>query len=294
MTIGYLIVAHQKPRQLLRLVRVIRAQSEGPIIVHLDRKSVGNFRDVVPHLQSMRHVRAISARRVSWGHFSIVQAALDCMSALCSEFPGISHIMHLSGRDYPIKPIAAFEQMMNDRRNRSSMDLRRLPCVGLGERDGFDRLEYIYFFVARKFFRLAKRRLPKDLTFYGGSQFWCLAREHCLYALTEADKWRHLFRHSLIPDEMYFHTILMNSKFSELLINEQITHAHFVGNAAHPSLLGLEDLPSLIRSSAYFARKFDVDADPHIMDALDRQFGIGTAEQATKSGPVLVGPLSVS
>jgi hypothetical protein len=276
MTVGYLMIAHQKPRQLLRLVQIIRAQSEGPIIVHLDRKSVNNFRGVMLNLQATRQVRAISNRRVGWGRFSVVQAALDCMTVLCNEFPDISHIKLLSGQDYPIKPIAAFEQMMAGRRKRSSMDLHRLPWAEWSDRGGFDRVEYTYFRVGHRFVRITKLRLPKEITFYGGSQFWCLSREHCLYVLAEADKWSSVFRYSLIPDEMYFHTILMNSKFAKELINEQITHVRWVGDAASPTLLGLEDLSELNRSPAYFARKFDIDGDPRIMGALDRQLGIDT------------------
>jgi hypothetical protein len=289
MTVGYLIIAHHKPLQLLRLVHAIRAQSEGPIIIHLDRKSLRNFRNVIRDLEAIRHVSTISKRRIAWGQFSIVEAALDCMSALCGEFPHISHIKHLSGQDYLIKPIIAFEQLMMERRGLSSVDIHRLPWTYWSDRGGFERVEYTYFRIGRRFFRFSKRRLPYDVTFYGGSQFWCISREHCRYVLAEADKWRPLFRHSLIPDEMYFHTVLMNSKFADEIINEQITYVRWVGDAASPSLLGLEDLPELIRSRAYFARKFDICQDPRIIEALDQQLANDNARLEPHLGQKISG-----
>jgi hypothetical protein len=195
------------------------------------------------------------------------------MSVLCEEFPDISHIKYLSGQDYPIKPVDEFERAMVGRGKMSSMDINSLPRTEWIGRGGLDRVEYSYFRVAGRFIRLVKRRLPNGIRFYGGSQFWCLARDHCRYVLAEAENWLPVFRHSLIPDEMFFQTMLMNSNFSEELVNEAITYVHFVGSAPSPSLLGLGDFPMLIQSPAYFARKFDIDLDPSILDALDRQLG---------------------
>jgi Core-2/I-Branching enzyme len=276
MTVGYIIIAHQKPLQLLRLVRTIRAQSEGPIVIHLDRKSADEFEIVIPDLRTTRHVRTISKRRVRWGDFSIVQAALDCMSVLCSEFPNAGHIKHLSGQDYPIKPIAAFEQIMAGRNNLSSMELHRLPWAKLGDDGGMNRVQYTYLRRGPRFsLRLPfKRRLPGGITFHFGSQFWCLSQKHCHYVLADADKWRSLFRRSLIPDETFFQTILMNSVFSNEVVNEELTHSHWEKDAANPSLLSLDDLPQLNQSRFYFARKFDMDRDPHILDVLDLRLGV--------------------
>jgi hypothetical protein len=144
-----------------------------------------------------------------------------------------------------------------------------------------NRVQYTYVRRARRLaIRLPlKRRLPDGVTFYAGSQFWCLSPKHCLYVLGVANKWSSLFQRSLIPDELFFQTILMNSKFFAELINEQGTHTRWEKNAASPSLLRIKDLPELMRSPSYFARKFDLDQDQQIMDVLDQsQADFGAVE----------------
>ena len=151
------------------------------------------------------------------------------------------------------------------------MEIHRLPRAELGAEGGLDRVQYLYLRRARHFaVRLPfKRHLPEGVTFYAGSQFWCLSLEHCRYVLAESIKWTPFFRRALIPDEVFFHTILMNSTFSKDLINEDITYAQWESDAASPSLLGTKDIKALLRSDCYFARKFDIDHDRHILDELD-------------------------
>jgi hypothetical protein len=278
MKVGYVILAHHKPRQLLRLTNVIRLQSEGPIIIHVDRKSVLKFRHAIPVLEAIPNVRPISNQRVQWGTYSVVQATLDCLHTLLVQYPEVSHIRLLSGQDYPIKPLGDFERMMTKRGERSGMQIHRLPrAEWVDDHGGLDRVEYSYIRFAGRFFRITKSHLPPNVTFYGGSQFWCLARDHCFYILAQAKKWRPLFRNSLLPDEIFFHTVLMNSKFSDKIVNELTTHSVYVGSSPSPLVIGTKDFTRLMESPAFFARKFDDEADMRILDALDQQFALNSA-----------------
>jgi hypothetical protein len=240
----------------------------------LDQKSVGIFRNAIQELGTIPNVRTISSQRVKWGTYSIVQATLDCLRTLFIEHPDVSHIKLLSGQDYPIKPVADFERMIVGRGEMSLMELHRLPWTEWIDRGGLDRLEYTYLHFAGRSFRVAKRRLPSNVTFYGGSQFWCMSREHALYVLAQASPWQHVFRNSLIPDEIFFHTVLMNSKLAKEILNESTTYSDWVGSSPSPLLLKLKDFTRLLASPAYFARKFDIDTDAYILDAFDRRWGM--------------------
>jgi hypothetical protein len=47
-------------------------------------------------------------------------------------------------------------------------------------------------------------------------------------------------------------------------------------DSVHPATLGIADLPVMTASPAHFARKFDIDHDSAVLDALDRSIGIGS------------------
>src|SRR5438105_3844512 len=110
MSVGYLVVAHRGPTQVLRLLAAIRKQSDGPIAVHIDLKARQSFRPFQAPMQQLGRVLILSTRRVYWADYSIVAAVLDSLAAFLSRYPEVAHVKHLSGQDYPIKPLSVFEQ----------------------------------------------------------------------------------------------------------------------------------------------------------------------------------------
>jgi hypothetical protein len=80
-----------------------------------------------------------------------------------------------------------------------------------------------------------------------------------------------LLQRTGIADEHYFHTVLMNLEFKPKVVNQNFHAIEFKG--AHPKIYQLADLPSLLSSPAYFARKFDSKVDSEILSALDNAVG---------------------
>jgi hypothetical protein len=77
------------------------------------------------------------------------------------------------------------------------------------------------------------------------------------------------FRRTAVPDEAYLQTLLMNDPRLRLR-TETNRFARWTGEApSHPDTLTIGDLPALKASDKLFARKFDVDVDSEILDALD-------------------------
>ena len=275
MSVAYLILAHREPDQVVRLVKRLRAQSDGPILVHIDRKARRRFETAVGAIEALPRVSAISSRRIYWGHFSIVQAALTGLHELLRSNPDVTHIKHLSGQDYPIKPLRAFEAHLAASGERSHMDLVALPAPW-GPDGGYGRVLYPHVRRTRRLYvRIPiRRRLPSGIRFHGGSAFWCLARAHAEYVLAQTAPLQRFFRWADISDEMFFHTALMNSPHADEVADEELTHVSWPsGEAESPLVLDLPDLPALLASPAFFARKFAPETGAAILEALDRAAG---------------------
>jgi hypothetical protein len=59
--------------------------------------------------------------------------------------------------------------------------------------------------------------------------------------------------------------------------NEQLHHVRFSSIDGHPDVFGLGDVTELVGSNRFFARKFEIDPDPAVLDALDEHVFPNTA-----------------
>jgi len=112
-----------------------------------------------------------------------------------------------------------------------------------------------------------KRKTPSYINhFYYGSQWWMLNNDAISYIvsfLTNHPDYVNFHHHTLLPDEVFFQTILLNNtseshlKFS----NDNFRHIIWEVGSNHPKIIQLEDYDSLLRSSSLFARKFDLNSE---------------------------------
>ena len=66
----------------------------------------------------------------------------------------------------------------------------------------------------------------------------------------------------------------MNSRFAANCANRNVTVTEFTPTSGpHPKRLGLEDVPMLLASPKLFARKFDEELDPEVLNQLDAACG---------------------
>jgi hypothetical protein len=72
----------------------------------------------------------------------------------------------------------------------------------------------------------------------------------------------------LIPDELFFQTIVLHSPFADTVVNDNLRYIDWSRRPA-PAILHAQDFPSLIGSGKLFARKFDANVDARILDMLD-------------------------
>jgi hypothetical protein len=266
----YVVFAHRNPGQVARLVSRL-TQADARVLVHVDRASsiYEPLRRSLPN-----HVEFLRRRRARWGSYGPIAVALDALRTAIHTPSG--HVVLLSGQDYPVKPVEEIHDRLRELGDRSVMQHERFPveswasiCGG-----GYDRLQH-YFWISTRWERSLprlRRTIPGGRWPYGGSMWWALSRsaaELVVRETTDDSKLERYFRTTKLPDEMFFQTILMNSPLADSVINRSSTFALWQRDTYHPAILEKKHIPMLRELPHLFARKFDEEANPGVLDALD-------------------------
>jgi len=113
-----------------------------------------------------------------------------------------------------------------------------------------------------------------SLKLYGGrkASWWTLNHECASYLSDFFDQENKLDRFLKFcwgTDEFVIPTILLNSPFKAQMINDNLRYIYFPEGKANPRILDLEDLPLMINSNMFFARKFDMPMSEEVLNTID-------------------------
>lgn len=236
--VAYLILAHNHPLQVARLVDRLRHPG-ARIYIHVDAKA-----DLRPFLDVLREKDVVLLRdRVSvfWGGYSVVEATLALMRTALRD--GFGYAVLLSGSDYPIKPAGHIHDFL------ATTPFEHINYWRMEDRPSWwYRLQYYFYLdsylsnprtgpaptqlLASSYHALVrsraagwilpKRTLPVGLVPYAGSQWWMLSYACIAHILDRIDSDPDLvtfYRFTYVPDEMIFQTIVLNSPFAERVVH---------------------------------------------------------------------------
>ena len=277
--IAHLILSHRQPFQLARLVTRLR-HPDATIFVHIDKNcDLKPFRDA---LAGQRDTVFIEDRiRIQWGGFSMVEATLRSVKEIRAFGTDYDFINLLSESDYPLTRPGEFHAFLSKHRDRSFIEFDHPGSPWWQEAQakvfryhlvdyrfpGKHTLEKIINYVA------PKRRFPMEATFVGRSQWFTLCLKHATYIeqfVKNHPAWIRYFRYTWGSDEIFFHSILVNSHHSSELINDNLRYIDWSENKPSPKILTQADVLPMVDSKKFYARKFDMDVDSKILDDLDR------------------------
>lgn len=282
MKIAYIILAHKNPRQLARMLQALDHDGAS-FFVHIDRKvAIAPFAEAVREGRSDTHFVA-DRQDVLWGGYSMVQATIDTVSAALAAGTHDYYIL-LSGSDYPIRSSADLLAELGAARY-EYINRHRMPADHAGK--PISRLQHPYRATRdprkpqARIINGLLRLLPKqdyrkvlgELEPHGGSQWWCLSEpciRYILQFIESRPEFVSFFRRVKIPDEIMFHTILSRSPFEDR-VKPALMFTTWEQKGMSPRTLTAAQIPQLRESGKFFARKFDLDADPGIFDLIDTQ-----------------------
>jgi hypothetical protein len=119
-----------------------------------------------------------------------------------------------------------------------------------------------------------RRKIPTDFEIFGSKTWWSISNEAAAFVLHEHlnnKRYQNFFKYTLIPDEMYVQTILLNSKFAETCINNDLRNIQWFEGDLHPVVFKAENIDRFKETTDLFARKFDIEVDSKILDLIDEE-----------------------
>jgi hypothetical protein len=302
MKVCYLLQTHKNPNQIYRLVHTLKQLSPAAQIIlnhdftncELDRAKFETF----------SHIQIIPSQG-GRGNFSLVQSYLEATQWLLNHVSDFDWLIHLTGQDYPIHPLADVERFLLETHYDGFLEYFQVfsqesPWKA---QEGYTRYFYQYRTLSsnlsdwqkellrpikilnyfQPFIRVnssygltlgLKTSVPFNSEFvcYGGS-FLCILSRECINYLHKFVELNpgilNHYKGVANPDESFIQTVLINSQLFNLC-NDSKRYFDFSGTRnGHPRVLSAEDFPKLVESQAYFARKFDLNQDSSIFDLID-------------------------
>ena len=293
MKIAYLILAYNNPNHLRRLIKGLFSPNSH-FYIHVDQKS--NMNDF--GLVSSKQIEILEERiPVYWGDISAINAILVMMKKALSITDSCDYLFLLSGSDYPLQSTAYIEKYLQNNIGKEFMNLVQIPNDEAGKPlSRFTAYKFtphtpyfiiLFYKVLVKLGVIARQRDYKkyldNLQPYGGSTWWCLSRESCVYILDFLEnhpRFVRYFQNTFIPEEMFFHTILGNSIYKDK-IQGNLVFTDWSSKGPHPAVLGDHHLnifnkePQITINDVYgkrevlFARKF-TDASTELVEKIDQ------------------------
>ncbi|MGX8882594.1 beta-1,6-N-acetylglucosaminyltransferase [Methylovorus sp. SPW-M1] len=284
MKIAYLILAHNTPHHLKRLIEAL-ASDDAYFFIHLDAKSdMNKYSDIAhPHIQFTSH-----RTDVFWGDFSQVEATLSLIRDALQSPTRVDRLVLLSGADYPVRSREYIESHFAANPDKEFIEFVAMNTPGadkstarLDEYRLRPKRNLVIRVIHRLLYTLRIFPLHRDHTKhlqglipYAGSNWWALTMDACQYVLDYCKRnpgFVKFFQHTGCSDETFFHTILGNSRFKEK-IERNFTYADWSAGKASPEFISEKHLPFLTTDpkfsdnsiygggEIFFARKFRDDS----------------------------------
>ena len=278
MSLAYVIRAHHRPSQLGRLVERLAGNGVS-FHVHVSGiTSEETYADMREALDGRRDVEWVDRVKTYYFGWSMVEGTLSGLRSAVARDPG--HVVTVSGQDYPLKPPDEIASRLAAHEGASFVHHYSLPTKAWArEDDGMRRIRYYWLDGMRVRGRpvrlpFVRRRFPAGLEPYGGSAWVALSGEAARYVLRfveENPDVVRFFRNTLIPDELFVQTVLLNSPLRDRIVNEEVHYVDWSADQTSPKTLTVEDFPVLAASDKLLARKFDFKEDAAVLDLIDRE-----------------------
>ncbi|XP_077526225.1 xylosyltransferase oxt isoform X1 [Haemaphysalis longicornis] len=293
-------------RQVLRLLQLLYHERH-VFYIHVDARQEHMYRSLLSLESRYSNVRVARDRLATiWGGSSLLEMLLQGMAYLLREHPGWDYFVNLSETDYPIKSREELEKFLA-----ANMGANFVKSHGQDTQRfiGKQALERTFHECGGRMWRLGPRTLPWGLRLDGGSDWVALHRDFCSYVALPTHRkdplvqgLRALFRHTLLPAESFFHTVLQNSLFCRTVADQnlrlvnwkrrqgcQCQHRHVVDwCGCSPNVFRPDDWPRIQATRdrpVFFARKFESVVSRRVLDQVD--LWVSESRPYTSVGPAV-------
>ncbi|MCB5184290.1 beta-1,6-N-acetylglucosaminyltransferase [Methylobacillus gramineus] len=273
--IAYLILVHRFPDQFKRLFKAIY-DPDNYYLIHVDQRSgVELETELKQFLASYPNVAMLQSKKMLWGGYSLVDAELRGIKQLLTMGVDWEFFINLSGQDFPLKTQSYIHEFLNDNIGNDFMKIANQATV---RPDTLHRIEDYCVEEADQIFSplpAQKRPFMEGVTPYIGNQWMILSRGFCefLTRSPEVSRFVKFYKNTLIADEGFFQTVIMNTSYSANIVNDDKRAIDWVPMGTiklRPREFTTNDASALLASKHLFARKFDETIDTNILDIIEQ------------------------
>ena len=296
--IAYFVLAHRFPEQFKRLFKAIY-HPENYYLIHLDKKtSLEIYDDIQGFLADFLNAYLLESENVVWGGYSIVQAELSGIKYLLDINAEWDFFINLSGQDFPLKSQDFIRDFLGKNKENNFI---KIANQATDRPETMNRVENYFVETDTGFSGVPyKRAYLKDVISYIGGQWMILTRECCEFICnsSEVKKFEDYYLHTLIPDESFFQTVMMNTSFNGKIINDDKRAIIWIPDIdtrlrlktftesdtksliasgkikLRPKIFTKDDIDFLLSGDNLFARKFDDNIDANILDIIEKNFDL--------------------
>ncbi|MEE3325183.1 MAG: beta-1,6-N-acetylglucosaminyltransferase [Methanosphaera sp.] len=274
---AYLIMCHQNIEQLKILLSLLDYELND-IYIHADKKLFlsDDEKNEISSSLKKSNCYFIKSQYGAWGGDSLMKIEINLLKKATEYEHKYYHL--LSGADLPLKTQSYIHNILkNDGRDYLGLDHEANETKNF-----LDRFRYYYIFQyfidkqcssimvkMRNGFIIVQKLIGIDRTRnanfeYGKSgQWFSITHYTAKFILNQYPLYKKYFIFSLIPDESFISTIIINSSLVDNLVDDSLRLIDW--SRGEPYTFGKDDFDELINSSKLFARKFDINYDEEII-----------------------------
>ena len=278
MKIIYCILAHKNTAILRTFIEIMSRENE--IYLHIDKKSkMKNFKEYENKVNILK-----KRVNVKWGSFSQIKATLLMLEEIKNE--EYDYVSLVSGDCLPIMSSKRINKRLEKdygkefigyQKNFSKDELicrvkyNYLPSHYNKYKNSYNNKVILIHSKLRKYFYNKNYELLPTL--YKGNQWFTLSKDcinFVLQYLKENKYYKKAFKNSLCSDEIFFQTIIMNSKFKNNIYKYDISpngnymslrYIDWQSGPEYPKLLDESDFSKIKDFDCILARKFNENLD---------------------------------
>lgn len=277
MKIAYCIIAHRNNKILRECIEILYKNAD--IYLHVDKKSDINcfeeYRNKVSFIQDRVDVR--------WGSFSQIEATLKLLEETRKN--NYDYIFLLSGDCLPIKSSEDIYKFLEKNKGKEFIALDynfKNPDTRVGytytkyhyrkNRNIFEKIIVKLHKIFIKFFK-NKDFINMPILYKGTSWFGITneCRDYIFEYLKNHKNYIQSFKKSFCGDEVFFHSIIFNSKYKESVYNpddksnicyQALRYIDWKKGPDYPRILDESDFDDIKKAKeCLFARKFNENID---------------------------------
>lgn len=270
--IAYLILVHRLPKQFKRMFKSLYIPNNY-YLIHIDKKADQKIHsEIKEFIKDFQNTYILESESIVWWGYSMVQVELNGIKKLLEISAKWDFFINLSGQDFPMKSQKEITNYLSKNINNSYLKiaeqlLERPETMNRIENYFIDNWDNVSQIISKK------RDYMENVIPYIGWQWMILTRKCCEFIINniETKKFEKFYTNTLIADESFFQTLLMNSSFSWKIINDDKRSIIWVAEwdiKLRPKTFNNTDIDFLSINGNLFARKFDDNIDSDIINQI--------------------------